>query len=122
MTQHFKPLTSEPGLREYIVKFVGGTNAVTEVFGNGVTVTYSTTGIVILTWPQQPAEGPGTFIGATFGFQATTASGVKGYTCVPGAYNTSARTLTLNITNASETLANLAALQWLTCRIMFKEA
>lgn len=116
MTDFFDPQSSEPEVRQYLVKFVGGTNAVTKVFGQGVTVTYSTTGIVVLTW----VDNPGTFIGATFGFQATTASGVKGYTCVPGAYSASGKSLTLNITNASESLTNLAALQWLTCSVFFK--
>lgn len=116
MSDSFQPLVSEPGLRTYISKFVGGTAAVTEVFGNGTTVTYISTGIVDLYW----ADNPGTFIGATFGFQATTASGVKGYTVVPGVYNTSTRKLRLNITNASESLTDLAALQWLTCVCHFQ--
>ena len=116
MADVFDAKTSEPELRHYLVKFVGGTAAITEVFGNGTTVTYISTGIVDVYW----ADNPGTFVGATFGFQATTASGVKGYTCVPGVYNTSTRKLRLNITNASESLTDLAALQWLTCSIYFK--
>ncbi len=107
----------EPETREHLIKFVGGTAAVTKVFGQGVTVTYISTGIVDLYWP----DNPGTFLLATFGFQATTASGVKGYTVVPGVYNASTLKLRLNITNASESLTDLAALQWLVCRVAFKE-
>lgn len=116
MAQFFDCMASEPEFRSYFIKFVGGAAAVTKVFGQGVTVTYSATGIVNLTW----TENPGNFLGATFGFQATTASAVKGYTCVPGVYNASTKTLTLNITGATEVLTDLAALQWLNCWVMFK--
>ncbi len=97
-----------------LVKFVGGTAAVTQVYGIGSTVTYVSTGIVDVVFP----TGLGTFIGlAGSNFQATTASGVKGYTVVPGVI--SGTTLRLNITNASESLTDLAALQWLTIEAVF---
>jgi hypothetical protein len=112
--------SSEPELVESVVKFVGGTAAVTKVFGQGVTVTYVSTGIVDLTWGTSP--GPGNFVGCVgHCFEATTAADVKGYTVVPGVYNTSTRTLRVNITNASDALADLAALQWLTLKLAFKQ-
>ena len=46
---------------------------------------------------------------------------MKGYTVVPGVYNTTTRTLRINITNASESLTDLAALQWLTLALAFKQ-
>lgn len=121
MADFYEQESSEPELREYVVKFVGGTAAVTKVYGNGVTVTYISTGIVDLVF----ATPPGPFVGCTGRcFEATTQSQVKGYTVVPGAPSTNTTTgnvtLRLNITNASEALADLAALQWLTMKVAFK--
>lgn len=118
MPDTFPPRVNEAGERDYLVRFVGGSAAVTKVTGPGITVTYISTGIVDLTW----SENPGTFLGATFGFQATTAADVKGHTCVPGVWNASTLKLRLNITNASESLHDLAALEWLTCRVSFKDS
>lgn len=104
------------------VRFVGGTTAVTKFAdtGQGITPTYISTGIVDLIW----AENPGNFQGLAGmpDFQATTASAVKGFTCVPGVYNATTFTLRLNITNASETLVDLAALQWLSVCALFKRS
>lgn len=98
------------------VRFVGGSAAVTKLYGTGVTVTYIGTGLVDLVW----AEFPGVYIGVDgWGFDATTAADLKGFTVVPGAYNTTTRTLRLSITNASEALTDLAAAQNLTIGIAF---
>lgn len=100
------------------VRFVGGTTAVTKVFGEGVTVTYIGTGLVDLTF----GDAQGTYVGLAGvpAFEATTAADVKGHTCVAGVYNTTTRTLRLNITNAAEALHDLAALEWLTATLLFK--
>jgi hypothetical protein len=105
---------------QQFVRFVGGTTAVTKVAGtgSGITVTYIGTGIVDLTW----TENPGTFLGLVATFQATTAADVKGHTVVPGVFDTSTRTVRLNITNASEALHDLAALEWLSVLAIFKKA
>jgi len=116
----FQARTNQPEARDYFVKFVGGTNAVTKVAGTGagVTVTYVSTGIVDLTFEL----GAGDFLGlAGACFEATTQSGVKGYTVVAGVFNTTTRTLRLNICNAVETLTNLAALQWLSITAKFTD-
>ncbi len=109
---------SEPETRLFFVKFVGGTTAVTKVFGGATTVTYISTGIVDIAFP---TGVPGPFVGV-FGhcFEATTASAVKGYTVVPGVFNTTTNKLRVNITGASEALVDLAALQWLSLTLMFK--
>lgn len=114
MSDFYDGRFSEPELRAHFVRFVGGTAAVTKVKGRGITVTYITTGIVDLVWSAND-DPPGTFLGLMGkpAFQATTASGVKNFDCVPGVYNSSTRTLRLSITNASAALADLAALQWL---------
>jgi hypothetical protein len=107
---------SQPDTVDHFVKFVGGSTAVTKVYGPGVTVTYIGTGLVDIVW----AENPGTFLGFTHGFQATTAADVKGHTVVAGVYDATTRTVRLNITNASEALHDLAALEWLNLIFKFK--
>lgn len=100
------------------VRFVGGTAAVTKVFGKGITVTYTGTGLVTLTF----GDAQGEFVGLAGmpSFEATTSANVKGHTAVPGAYNAATRSVILSITNASEALHDLAALEWLTCVPMFR--
>jgi hypothetical protein len=100
------------------VRFVGGASAVTEVYGEGVTVTYIGAGLVDLTFSD--AQGLYRGLAGMPSFEATTAADVKGHTCVPGVYNTTTRTLRLNITNASETLHDLAALEWLSLTLVFQ--
>lgn len=112
----WKQKSTEPDEVISRVRFVGGSAAVTKLRGTGVTVTYIGTGLVDLTW----AEFPGEYIGVDgWGFDATTAADLKGFTVVPGAYNTTTRTLRLSITNASEALTDLAAAQNLSIGIAF---
>lgn len=100
------------------IKFTGaGAAPVVEVFGRGVTCTRTGVGLVSLIWD----EFPGFYMGVKgFAFEATTASGVKGYTVVAGPYVAATRTLPLNITNAAEALTDLAAAQQLSITIAFK--
>lgn len=111
----FDTKTSQPEHNETLVRFVGGSGAVTKVEGNGVTVSYTSTGIVTLTW----AENPGRFVGCTYMLQATTPADVKGHTVTAGVFNTTTFALQLHITNASETLHDLAALEWCNLRVSF---
>lgn len=108
----------EPGLVKSFIKFTGaGAAPVVKVFGRGVQTTRTGVGIVNLVWD----ENPGTYVGVMgWCYEATVQSGVKGYTMVPGVYNTTTRTLTINITNAGETLTDLAAAQQLSINIGFK--
>ena len=102
-----------------VVQFVGGTAAVTKVFGSGVTVTYVSTGLVDITWSANQSK-PGTFLGPQSAmFHATTQATIKAYSCVTGNYSVSARTLRVNMYDASNNLVDLAALQWLTLMIAF---
>jgi hypothetical protein len=118
MQDAYPERSTQPELVSHLVKFVGGTNAVTKVFGPGVTVTYVGTGIVDLTW----SESPGTFLGATSGFSATVIAGVSGEVASFGVFDTATRTLQLNIGNAAAgTPTNLAASQWLTIVAYFKQ-
>lgn len=115
MTEGFYNL---PGIQAHIVKFVGGTNAVTKVHGPGMAVTYVSAGIVDLDWSGN-SNNPGVFVGMVGTFQATTAADVKAYVVVPGVYNSSTKKLRLNMYE-SGTLTNLAALEWLTVICFFQ--
>jgi hypothetical protein len=118
---YYEPLASEAGVRLEIVKFVGGTNAVTKVFGSGLQVTYVSTGLVDIEW--SPNLGaPGSFLGlvGSPGFEATTQSGVAGYTANVGNYDPDSHVIRVAIYNGSNTLANLAAAQWLTLVLAFQ--
>jgi hypothetical protein len=115
----FDAQTSEPDLKDHYVKFVGGTTAVTKLFGKGMSVSYISTGVVDLIWK----ENPGAFMGVKgYCFEATVQGGVKGYTVVAGVFNTSTFTLRLNIFGfgATPALTDLAALQWLSITLGFK--
>lgn len=109
---------SEPGLNVHVVKFVGGTTAVTKVYGQGCSVTYISSGVVDIDWSGN-ANNPGEFLGMVATFQATTPADVKSYVVVPGAYNSSTKKLRLSMYE-SGTLTDLAALEWLTVVAMFK--
>lgn len=111
---------TEPEVNATYVKFTGaGAAPVVEAFGRGVTCTRTGVGLISLVWD----ENPGTYLGVGgWCFEATTASAVKGFTVVPGVFNTTTRTLAISITNASETLTDLAALQQLSITVLFKRA
>ena len=96
--------------REYVVRGVGGSSAVTQVSGKGVTLTRTSAGLYLLTW----SDAPGNFLGATHGFQATTPAALAGYTLVFGAYDATAFTLAFSVYIAADTILDLAALQWVT--------
>jgi hypothetical protein len=113
----YDQFVSEPECVDSIIKFVGGSAAVTKVYGAGVTVTYVSTGLVDLVF----GEDQGTFVGFTgHMLSATTMTGIAGYTIAAGTYDTATRTVRVSVYNASDALADLAALQWLTLRATFK--
>lgn len=119
MSAESEVLSNLPTERDHTVNFVGGTAAVTKVFGPGVTVTYVGTGLVDLTWSANESR-PGTFVGVkSWGFNATTAANIKAYTMVAGVYSVTTRALRISIYDASNNLVDLAALQWLTVTIAF---
>lgn len=105
----------------HVLQFVGGTTAVTKVRGNGMTVAWSATGVVKVTWNENPVNFLGV-IGS--GFQATTASAVKGYTMTcPNALTAGANgsySILLSIWNSLFAAADLTALQWLNVTFAFK--
>lgn len=115
--QTYEAYTAVPDAVSHLVRFVGGSAAVTKVSstGAGVTVTYVGSGVVDLTW----SDNQGTFLGLVGTFQATTPADVKSYVLVPGAYDSSTNTIRLSMYE-SGTLTDLAALEWLTVLAWFK--
>jgi hypothetical protein len=109
---------SEPNVVSQYIKFTGaGAAPVVKVNGRGTTCTRTGVGLVNLVFD----ENMGTYVGVMgWCFEATVQAGVKGYTVVPGVYNTTTRTLTLNITNQAEALTDLAAAQQLSIMVAFK--
>ena len=85
--------------------------------GPGITLNRTGVGIIEVIW----ANHPGTFLGVKgANFSATTASGVKGFTVVPGDYDATNQKVTINITNAAETLVDLSSTQKLCMTFAFK--
>jgi hypothetical protein len=108
--------TNNPETVADVVRFVGGTAAVTGVVDAGVTVSYIATGRYLLTWQ----ANPGTFLGILPpGLQATTPADIKGHTVVAGAWDSSAFALEVDLTNASDAAHDLAALEWITVVAFF---
>lgn len=112
--------STEPSVVKTLVKFTGtGAGQPTKVLGRGVNLNRTGVGIIDITW----VEFAGAYLGITgHCFEATVQSGVKGYTVVPGVFNSVTRTLTINMTSAADALVDLAALQQLTLEIGFKRA
>jgi hypothetical protein len=111
--------STEPDEKQYALRFVGGSAAVTKLFGRGMTITYISTGVVDVTF----LDNPYIFLGvAGFCFDATVQSGVAGYSVVAGDAPTgSPYTFRLNIFNGSNSLADLSASQRLSVRLAFKQ-
>lgn len=108
---------SEPESVASLIRFVGGSAAVTKVLGSGITVSYVSTGIVSLVW----ADNPGVFAGllGSPAFQATTQANVKSFVGVVGAWSSTTRTLQLRLYEGG-TLADLEALEWCSLAVVFK--
>ena len=110
-----------PELWENVLVLLGtGASSPTKVHGGGMTVTWISTGLYEVLW----TDNPGNFVGQVYGFNATTASAVAGYTLAVSAYPSTAGTykIRLSVYNSSFALADLAALQWLTVNLLFKQS
>ena len=109
---------------DHHVRFVGGTNAVEKVAdtGQGITVAYIGTGVVELTW----LDNPGMFVDAHASFHATTPANVKAFAAVFGAYDAATYKLRVYLYegagDGTSALANLAALEWCGVVATFKRS
>lgn len=101
--------------RESVCRGVGGASAVTQVTGKGVALTRTGTGAYLLTW----SDDMGVFQGVDFGLQATTPGDIAGHTVIAGAYTAGTPTLAFIVYNASDAAHDLAALEWVTARVVF---
>lgn len=117
MPQLFEARTNIAESDDYLVRAVGGTTAVTKVEGKDVTISYVSTGRYRLTW----AACPGVLMGATYGLQATTPGNIAGHTVIFGAFTAGGTTLDFYVYNASDALHDLAALEWVTVKVVFAQ-
>lgn len=110
--------TSEPEEHVTRVRITGaGAANPTNSLARGVTVTrVSAVGKYRITW----ADAQGDFTGASFAFQATTPSDLKGYTVVFGDYSSTALTLDFWVYDSAGNLDDLEAGWKLNLAISFK--
>jgi hypothetical protein len=116
MPDGFPVRATRAEVTEHLIQAVGGSAAVTKVYGEGVAVTRTSSGLYLLTW----AQNPGTFVGWSYAFAATTHADLDGFTAVRGVYNASAYTLAFSVYDATPTIADLAALNWIDIVCRFK--
>lgn len=105
---------------DHFVGIVGaGTAQPTKTEGAAITLNRTGVGIIDVSW----SGNPGTYMGVKGRcFESTTIAALKGYSVVAGTYDVTNRKITLNITDASDTLADLAATQRLSITFAFKNA
>lgn len=114
----FYPLvTGVQQLRKYFVRVLGIDGSLTTQEANGMTLTRTGEGAYLITW----ADNPFQFIGANFGFVATTRADLKGYTVVFGDYSSTAKTLAFTIFDSTFTAADLIAAQRVCIEVTFAE-
>lgn len=103
--------------KDFVIRLTGnGAAQPTQSFGAGMTVNRTGVGVIEILWQQVPGQ----YVGLTGRcFEATTQSQLKGFTVVAGDFDTTNLKITLNITNAAEVLADLAAAQSLTLNFTF---
>ncbi len=102
------------------VKIVGAATATCSKVadtGPGITVTYISTGVVDLTW----GDNPGLHAMPSVLFQATTPGDVKLFVCVTSPFNATTNVLRLNFYE-SGTLADLNVLEWAAVTVAFKKS
>jgi hypothetical protein len=109
---------------DHHVRFVGGAAAVEKVAdtGQGITVAYIGTGVVELTW----LDNPGMFVDAHPSFHAATPANVKGFRAVFGEFNASTLKLRVYLYedagDGTSALADLAASEWCGVVATFKRS
>ena len=92
----FPSVNTLAAVREHKIRILGTGNGTvpTVTFGQGITLSWTATGRVLITW----ANNPGTFLGlAGAGYQDATQSNVAGCTATVGTYPNTANTFTLEI-------------------------
>lgn len=114
----FDVRAKQPDLVLVTGRILGANGSVSKVTGKGWSIAYVSEGLYTITFK----ENNGTFLGWTYGLQATTPADVDGWTAVIGAYTTttpSAPTIQISVYDATPTIADLVALNWLSFIFMF---
>lgn len=111
---------AQPKVVDHYVCMLGtGAAQPTEIEGASVTLNRTGVGIIEIIWP----DFPGSYMGMVgHGFSATAQAALKGYSVVAGAFDTTNLKVTINITDSTNTLADLAAAQNLCLHFAFRNA
>lgn len=117
--KYFDDETSEPYLRRVEVRLAGaGANAPTKLLGQSITVGRSGQGVYTLTL----REPEGTYAGHSgVALEANTPGNLKNHSVVLGAYNAATRSITVNLFDAAGAAHDLAADEFLTFALRFKQ-
>ncbi len=119
----FSDMETLASVRHHRMRLLGTGNGTVPTLdiGHGVTLAWTATGRIKITW----ADNPGTFVG--FGgmpaFGDTTQANVKGWTATRGVYPLTASTFTLEIDiwNSTFAAADLATTSYLDLDLVFSE-
>lgn len=110
------PLVSNiPAAYVAMARVVGGTAAVTKVRGDGLSVSYTSTGLYLVTF----GESPGKHQHNLYSLNADTPGDVKTHSVVFDVYNSSALTIAFSLYDASGNLHDLAASEWIDLQFWF---
>jgi hypothetical protein len=123
MAQFNEAMTNILGEREYVVSMTGtgnGTVPTLSAYCKGMTLSWTATGRILITW----TDNPGTFIGLKGGAgfaDSSSQATVKQWEITTGPYPASAGTVTLEIDiwNSSATAADLATTSTVTFTLCF---
>lgn len=109
-----------PKAKHHTVVIQGnGTGQPTQIEGPGITLNRTNVGIIDITW----STLPGRYIGlVSRSFEAATPSQLKGYSAVTTRFDPTTLKSTLNITDATNALADLTSTQFLTLTFEFAQS
>ena len=108
---------SEPDVVAKLVSVEGtGASAPTVLYGRGVTVTRTSEGLYKYAF----GEYQGEFLGMTPGFGAATPSATAGYSLAHDTYDSSAFTIEVLLSEADDSIVDLADNQFLTMVFWFR--
>lgn len=118
MSQEFFPVRmSEPEIVGKLVSVEGtGATAPTVLYGRGVSVTRTSEGLYKYAF----GEFQGEFLGMTPGFGAATPSALAGFSLAYDDYNTTAYTIEVLLSEADNSVVDLADNQYLTLIFWFR--
>jgi len=112
----YPPRDTTPEIECHHVRLLGtGAADPTKQIGRGISVTRTSAGLYKLTW----SENPGTFVGLSATFGAATPADLAGHTIVRDTFDTSAFTLEVLMSGATEVAHDLAANEYIDLQVYF---